>query len=98
MTSDSSLRADDTVGIVVDGEPVRARTGQTIAAALMSADLKILRHARGSGGARGVYCAMGVCFECVVKVDDVIERACLREVRDGMRIERLQRFKDKTGP
>ena len=91
-SSGASGDAEDTIRILVDGEPVRARVGQTVAAALLSAGERVLRRTRASGDARGVYCAMGVCYECVVKVDGVIERACMREVRDGMRIERLQRF------
>src|SRR5262249_21284850 len=41
-----------------------------------------------AGGARGVLCAMGVCFECRVTIDGVAQRrACMETVRDGMAIE-----------
>ena len=96
MSHDSAAHANDSIRIIVDGEPVPASVGQTIAAALLDAEQRILRHTRARGDARGVYCAMGVCFECIVRVDGVVERACMREVRDGMKIERLRRFEGKA--
>ncbi len=42
-----------------------------------------------SGAPRGIYCGMGVCFDCLVVVDGVPNtRACTTLVADGMRIER----------
>lgn len=96
MNHDNAAHTNDSILIIVDGESVPASVGETIAVALLNAEHRILRHARASGAARGVYCAMGVCFECIVRVDGVIERACMREVRDGMKIERLRRFEGKA--
>ena len=96
MSSGPSFDADDTIQILVDGALVHARAGQSVAAALLACGERILRYTRASGEPRGLYCAMGTCFECVVKVDGIIERACMREVRAGMRIERLQRFDGKA--
>ena len=40
------------------------------------------------GAARGPYCLMGVCFECLVVIDGVGNRqGCLIAVEDGMRVE-----------
>jgi NADH dehydrogenase/NADH:ubiquinone oxidoreductase subunit G len=40
---------------------------------------------------------MGVCFECLVTIDDVGNRqACLIPVRDGMRVE-TQKGKREAG-
>ena len=39
-------------------------------------------------GVRGApYCMMGVCQECLVRVDGVLHQACLTRVEDGMRVE-----------
>jgi hypothetical protein len=39
-------------------------------------------------GQRRPYCAMEVCFDCLVTADGIGNRqGCLVEVRDGMRIE-----------
>ena len=74
------------VSIDFDGAAVPAMEGETVAAALTAAGITALRHAR-DGTARGVFCGMGVCFECLVSVDGrPSQRACMTKVRDGMRI------------
>jgi predicted molibdopterin-dependent oxidoreductase YjgC len=73
--------------IQVNGEPVPASAGQTIAAALIAAGRTVLRHTQ-SGAPRGVFCGMGVCFDCLVMVDGVSgQRACMTPVRAGMHVE-----------
>lgn len=39
-----------------------------------------------NGHLRGLYCGMGVCFECLVSVDGRRVRACLTPVREGMMV------------
>jgi hypothetical protein len=78
-----------TVTISVDGAPRRAHLGETVAAALIADGEAALRLTRG-GSARGLYCGMGVCFECLVVVDGVPNtRACMTWVRDGMEIRHM---------
>lgn len=96
--ADPSGNADDAIDLLVDGIVLRARPGQTIAAALIAAGEHVFRRTRGCGDARSLYCAMGVCYECIVQVDGVNERACMREVQPGMRVERLQRFDAPSKP
>ena len=37
---------------------------------------------------RGLYCGMGVCFDCLVSIDGCFGvRACLQQVRDGMQVK-----------
>jgi predicted molibdopterin-dependent oxidoreductase YjgC len=82
---DASVAA---VAIAVDGLPVSARAGDTVAAALLAAGFSAFRTTGVSGASRGPYCMMGVCFECLVTIDGVASRqACMVPVRDGMRIE-----------
>ncbi|MEV4466455.1 (2Fe-2S)-binding protein [Micromonospora echinofusca] len=74
------------VTIEVDGRPVCAHPGESLATALLAAGQRAVGTTRG-GARRGPYCNMGVCFECVVTVDDVpCQRSCLVRVRDGMRV------------
>jgi hypothetical protein len=76
------------VGVTVDGEPVRAYLGETVAAVLVAGGSPATRTTVGSAP-RGVYCGMGVCFDCLVVVDGVPNtRACMTWVRDGMAIRR----------
>lgn len=72
--------------IHVDGRPLPAFEGETVAAALIAAGIGTLRHTDG-GQARGVFCAMGVCFDCLVTVDGVEStRACMTWVGEGMEV------------
>lgn len=76
------------VTIVVDGEPVRAFEGETVAAALLAHGKRVLRVSSRFGEPRGFYCGMGVCFECVMTIDGRPGvRTCQTPVRDGMRLE-----------
>jgi len=77
----------ESVRLTVDGRAVVAETGVTVAAALWNAGVLGLRRSVG-GEARGVLCAMGICYECRVEIDGVPHRrACMELVRDGMAIE-----------
>ena len=80
-----------TVSLTVDGNPVTARAGDSVAAGLLAAGIVQCRTSPVSGAPRAPYCLMGVCFECLVTIDDIGNRqACLVRVRDGMRIETQQ--------
>jgi len=69
-----------------DGEAISARPGDSIAAALETAGRRTLGR-RMSGAARGLYCGMGACRDCLVTVDGARSvRACMSEVRDGMTV------------
>ena len=46
------------------------------------------RSTRKGARPRGLFCGIGVCFDCLLTVDgEANQRACLVEVRDGMQIE-----------
>jgi D-hydroxyproline dehydrogenase subunit gamma len=76
------------VTVTVDGRPVTAHLGETVATVLFAEGSGATR-TTVSGSPRGVFCGMGVCFDCFVVVDDVPNtRACMTWVRDGMRIAR----------
>ena len=74
------------VTIEVDGRAVPAHPGESLATALLAAGERSVGTTRG-GARRAPYCNMGICFECVVTVDDVpCQRSCLIRVRAGMRV------------
>lgn len=74
-----------TVILTVDGQPVAARDGDTVAAALLVAGRQAIRRSPVTGEPRAPYCQMGVCFECLIEIDGVADRqACLVPVRSGM--------------
>jgi predicted molibdopterin-dependent oxidoreductase YjgC len=70
---------DDTV---IPFEP-----GQTVGAALMSAGIRSWRTTRNAGKPRGLFCGIGVCFDCLITVDGAPNtRACLIEAAQGMKV------------
>jgi len=77
------------VRLSVDGRPVEARAGDTVAAALLAAGVLDCRDSAVGGVPRAPYCLMGVCFDCLVRIDGVDNcQGCLVPVREGMRVER----------
>ncbi len=76
------------VQILIDGQPIEAFEGESVAAAMMAAGLRVFRITAKHKTPRGMYCGMGVCFECLVTVNGVRNvRACLTPVADGMMVE-----------
>lgn len=80
--------AGESVTITVDGAAIRARAGDSVAAALLAAGRAQCRTTPVSGAPRAPYCMMGVCFECLVTIDGIGNRqACLVRVRQDMTVE-----------
>jgi hypothetical protein len=70
--------------ISCDGEPVPARFGQTIAAALIASGRLSWRTTRVRGEPRGLFCGIGACFDCLVTLNgQPSTRACLVTARPG---------------
>ncbi len=73
--------------IVVDGQPVVAYEGETIAVALLAAGKQVLRWTHKRGEPRGIFCGMGICFDCVMTVDGMPNvRTCVTPAQPGMRV------------
>ena len=82
--------SDQRFSILVDGEPVEACAGETIAAALLAAGRRTIRHTDKRGEPRGLYCVMGVCWECAVRIDGRTVRACVTPAVPGLSVETLR--------
>jgi D-hydroxyproline dehydrogenase subunit gamma len=79
------------VSVTVDGEPVQAFAGESVLAVLWAHGACSLHTTARTHQPRGFFCGMGVCFDCLVTIDGIVnQRACLETVRDGMSIT-LQR-------
>jgi predicted molibdopterin-dependent oxidoreductase YjgC len=82
-----AFRRGDEVKLLLDGKPINAYEGESIAAALLAAGIRRFRATAVTGEPRGPYCGMGVCFECLMEVDGQPNvRTCQTAVRDGMRL------------
>jgi hypothetical protein len=80
-----------------DGRPIPTDGEQTIAAALLAAGIRSWRHTRVGGRPRGVFCGIGVCFDCLVRVNGVpSQRACLVTARPGDAVEPQDELRDRA--
>jgi predicted molibdopterin-dependent oxidoreductase YjgC len=78
---------DGAYRMTLDGTEVRAEPGQSVGAALAAAGITSWRTTRRLGRPRGLFCGIGVCFDCLITVDGRPgQRACLVPARDGMRL------------
>lgn len=76
------------VTLFVDGRTVDAHEGESVAAVLLAEGCVALRRSVRLAEPRGLFCGMGVCFECVVTVNGRPNvRACMTPVEGGMRVE-----------
>ena len=72
----------------VDGQPVKAYPGETIAAALLAAGRCCFRSTIHHGQPRGLYCGMGICWECLMVVNGQPNtRTCITFAEPGMRVK-----------
>lgn len=74
-----------------DGRPVDFRPGQSVGAALIAAGHRSWRTTRLGERPRGVFCGIGICFDCLVTIDGrPNERACRVLATDGARVSTQQ--------
>ncbi|MBA3347654.1 MAG: (2Fe-2S)-binding protein [Actinobacteria bacterium] len=86
------LERGPAVVLTLDGRSVTAYEGESVAALLFAEGQVTTRFTR-TGEPRGVFCGMGVCFDCLVVVDGVPNtRACVTWVSEGMEVFRQDGF------
>lgn len=78
-----------------EGTPVRAYTGESVAAALWAAGHRTLARSPKYHRPRGAFCFAGSCASCLVRVDGQPNvRACMTAARPDLRSERQNAFPD----
>jgi aerobic-type carbon monoxide dehydrogenase small subunit (CoxS/CutS family) len=83
--ANKNLRGE-AITVTIDGQTVRTFIGETIAGALLAEGVRVFRHTSG-GSPRGLFCGMGICYDCLVTVDNRPSvRACMTPVANGMEI------------
>lgn len=82
---EKGVERPEPVTIRVDGSPVEAYPGESLAAALLASGRRVFRRT-ATGEPRGPFCNMGVCFECVVEVNGRRLRACTTAVQEGLEV------------
>jgi predicted molibdopterin-dependent oxidoreductase YjgC len=72
-------------GFTFDEQQVPFEPGQSVGAALWAAGVRSVRTTRSTGRPRGLFCGIGVCFDCLVEVDGRgDQRACVTPARPGL--------------
>lgn len=80
------MNGGDKFEIEVDGKTLLVYSGQTIAEALLANGVRDLRMTRKQSP-RGVYCGMGICYECRMIVNGIPNvRTCMTLATPGCRI------------
>ena len=73
------------VTVTVDGEPIEAYSGETVAAAMLAAGRRTFRRTTLNSSPRGLFCVMGACFDCLLIINGELGvRSCMTTVEDGM--------------
>lgn len=81
------------IEFIFDGKTIEAYEGETIAAALYSAGVKVLGYSLFKHRPRGLYCAIGNCSSCLMTVNgEPNVRICTTKAEEGM-IVKSQRGK-----
>ena len=81
------VKRKDAFTIEVDGAPVTAYPGETLAAVLMVAGKTAMRKTHLLQAPRNYYCGIGACNECLVATEDMNEvRACQTLAEPSMKI------------
>lgn len=80
-------RKAETLRFSFDGRALEAPAGSTLAGALLRNGIVSWRRTRVAGAARGVFCGIGTCFDCLIDVNgERARRACVRVLCDGDRL------------
>lgn len=73
--------------ITLDGTAVPFTPGQSVGGALLASGRLAWRSTRHDGAPRGLFCGIGVCFDCLVTINGIPnERACLVRAVPGMAV------------
>lgn len=74
------------VALRINGKTFEAESGSSLGGVIHSS-AAAFRQSVTLSQPRGIYCGMGVCFECTVMVDGRPARACITPVKEGMSVE-----------
>ena len=77
---------NNSITIYIDDKAIQAVAGESVAAILLKQGITAV-HSAPDKAARGPYCMMGVCFDCMVECEDGrSEQACQLYAEEGMKV------------
>ncbi|NLH38579.1 MAG: FAD-dependent oxidoreductase [Elusimicrobia bacterium] len=63
---------------------------EMISSALFANGIKIFSYHRKDNSPQGIFCANGQCSQCSVVADNMVVKACITKIKEGMRIQTLK--------
>lgn len=79
------------VTFTFEGKTLEGYEGESVAAALHANGVRVLHESEVKHRPRGLFCAIGNCSSCMMKVDGVPNvRTCVEPLREGLRVERQE--------
>ncbi len=82
------LEKRQSVQVTVNGRKVQAYEGELVSTILQAEGISVFSRKHATGKPAGIYCGMGVCYECLVTIDGIPNtRACQTYAADQMVIE-----------
>jgi predicted molibdopterin-dependent oxidoreductase YjgC len=83
-----AYRRGKSIEVTIDGQKVHAYEGELVSTVLMAEGISIFARKHTTGRPSGLYCGMGMCYECLVTINGVSNiRACQTFAADQMVIE-----------
>lgn len=74
--------------MILDGRAIVAVEGQSVGALLLDQNQRFTRTTRFNERPRSMFCGIGICFDCLITIDGVMnQRACMTRVEEGMSIQ-----------
>ena len=84
------IRRAALVRFTFDGTELFGHEGENLAVALIRAGRRHLRDAPVDGAPRGAFCCMGLCQECLVRIDGLAVESCRLCVSAGLAVTSLK--------
>ncbi|BBE30346.1 hypothetical protein OSSY52_04870 [Tepiditoga spiralis] len=83
------FKKENRVNFLFEGKEVYGYEGETIAASLHALGIWEYGEGAHSHTPRGLFCAIGHCSSCLMKVDGVPNtRICVTKIKEGMIVEK----------
>jgi predicted molibdopterin-dependent oxidoreductase YjgC len=87
LEANSEIKRGASIEISINGEKIKAHEGESVAAVMMVEGYGAMRTTL-VGDKRGIFCGMGVCFDCLVVIDGAPnQRACITEAKANMAVK-----------
>jgi predicted molibdopterin-dependent oxidoreductase YjgC len=90
LRATAGVERSERVAFTFDGARLTGHIGESVAAALLANGIRALRNSRRDREARGAFCLMGTCQECVVEIDGHPIESCRATVSAGLCVTSLR--------